>query len=131
MTDHRNFRSTYLVKVGINKIEEKKSLEILLKEYPLDLMKLRQFCLKFQIPVTYRLHLWKVLLGRNTMFMLLFNSLLLMLAGDINPGPPTTVKKSTPKYLCTVCDRSFRSNIKAVSCDNYELWTHINCCHMD
>ena len=74
MTDHRNFRSTYLVKVGINKIEEKKSIEILLKEYPLDLMKLRQFCLKFQIPVTYRLHLWKVLLGRNTMFMLFFNS---------------------------------------------------------
>ena len=59
-------------------------------------------------------------------------SLLLMLAGDINqnPGPPTTVKR-TPKYPCTVCDKGVRSNSKAVSCDNCELWTHINCCHMD
>ena len=59
-------------------------------------------------------------------------SLLLMLAGDINPNPgtPTTVKR-TPKYPCTVCDRGVRSNSKAVSCDNCELWTHINCCHMD
>ena len=46
------------------------------------------------------------------------------------PGPPTTVKR-TPKYPCTVCDRGVRSNSKAVSCDNCELWTHINCCHMD
>ena len=53
-----------------------------------------------------------------------------MLAGDINPNPPTTVKR-TPKYPCTVCDRGVRSNSKAVSCDNCELWTHINCCHMD
>ena len=55
-----------------------------------------------------------------------------MLAGDINPnpGPPTTVKR-TPKYPCTVCDRGDRSNSKAVSCDNCELWTHIKCCHVD
>ena len=59
-------------------------------------------------------------------------SLLLMQAGDINlnPGLPTTVKR-TPRYPCTVCDRGVRSNSKAVSCDNCELWTHINCCHMD
>ena len=59
-------------------------------------------------------------------------SLLLMLAGDINPtpGPPTTVRR-TPKYPCTVRDRGVRSNSKAVACDNCELWTHINCCHID
>ena len=64
MTDIRNFRSNYLGKVGIKKVEEKKSIEILLKECPLDLSKLKSFCLKFQIPVTYRLHIWKVLLGK-------------------------------------------------------------------
>ena len=53
-----------------------------------------------------------------------------MLAVDINPGPPTTVKRTT-KYPCTVCDRGVSSNSKPVSCDNCELWTHINCCHMD
>ena len=63
MADQRNFRSSYLGKVGIKGVEEKKSLEILLGEQPYDLNKLLQFCLRFPVPATHRLELWKVLLG--------------------------------------------------------------------
>ena len=64
MADTRNFRSSYLEKVGIKTVEEKKSLEILLKEHPLDTLKLSQFMLRFPIPTSFRLLLWKVLLGK-------------------------------------------------------------------
>lgn len=63
MTEQRNFRSAYLEKVGIKGVEEKKSLEILLKEQPLDIIKLNQFCIRFPVPASYRPYLWKVLLG--------------------------------------------------------------------
>ncbi|ELU09969.1 hypothetical protein CAPTEDRAFT_171622 [Capitella teleta] len=63
MADVRNFRSSYLEKVGIKGIEEKKSLEIILKEQPIDLEKLSQFCLRFTIPSAYRNLVWKILLG--------------------------------------------------------------------
>lgn len=62
-TDERNFRSTYYEKVGFKGVEEKKSLEILLKEKPLDKVKLKQFCLRFTVPAIYRNLLWKILLG--------------------------------------------------------------------
>lgn len=62
-TDERNFRSAYYEKVGFRSVEEKKSLEILLKDKPLDKSKLRQFCLRFSVPATYRNLLWKLLLG--------------------------------------------------------------------
>lgn len=62
-TDERNFRTYYYEKFGIGGVEEKKSLEILLKERPLNTGKLRQFCLRFQVPAMYRIHLWKVILG--------------------------------------------------------------------
>ncbi|XP_044727631.1 TBC1 domain family member 7, partial [Chrysoperla carnea] len=61
-TDERNFRSTYYEKVGFKGVEEKKSLEILLKEKPLDKVKLKQFCLRFTVPAIYRNLLWKILL---------------------------------------------------------------------
>ncbi|CAD1479054.1 unnamed protein product, partial [Heterotrigona itama] len=48
--------------VGFRSVEEKKSLEILLKERPLDKAKLKQFCLRFTVPAKYRNFLWKVLL---------------------------------------------------------------------
>lgn len=64
MADERNFRTYYYEKFGISGIEEKKSLEILLKEKPLDLCKLRQFCLRFQVPAMYRIYMWKVILGK-------------------------------------------------------------------
>ncbi|KAG5885156.1 hypothetical protein JTB14_037605 [Gonioctena quinquepunctata] len=61
--DERNFRSAYYEKVGFRNVEEKKSLEILLKDKPLDRGKLKQFCLRFSVPATYRSLVWKVLLG--------------------------------------------------------------------
>ncbi len=64
MADHRNFRSAYLEKVGIKGVEEKKSIEILLKEQALDTKKLEQFCLRFVLPISYRILLWKILLGK-------------------------------------------------------------------
>ncbi|XP_003701420.1 TBC1 domain family member 7 [Megachile rotundata] len=62
MTDERNFRSSYYEKVGFRSVEEKKSLEILLKDRPFDKAKLKQFCLRFTVPVIYRNFLWKILL---------------------------------------------------------------------
>lgn len=61
--DERNFRSAYYEKVGFRSVEEKKSLEILLKDKPLDRQKLKQFCLRFTVPSAYRNLLWKLLLG--------------------------------------------------------------------
>lgn len=64
-TDERNFRSYYYEKVGFRGVEEKKSLEILLKDKPLDLIKLKQFCLRFPVPTLHRNKVWKILLGRH------------------------------------------------------------------
>ena len=62
-TDERNFRSSYYEKVGFRSVEEKKSLEILLKDKSLDKVKLQQFCLRFTVPGMYRNLIWKVLLN--------------------------------------------------------------------
>ncbi|PSN44323.1 hypothetical protein C0J52_09284 [Blattella germanica] len=63
-TDERNFRSSYYEKVGFRSVEEKKSLEILLKDNKsLDKVKLQQFCLRFTVPGIYRNLVWKVLLN--------------------------------------------------------------------
>ncbi|KAI5641078.1 rab-GTPase-TBC domain-containing protein [Phthorimaea operculella] len=62
MGDERNFRSSYYEKVGCRGVEEKKSLEILMKEKPWDKVKLKQFCLRFTVPAAYRNLVWKVLL---------------------------------------------------------------------
>ncbi|CAK9808205.1 TBC1 domain family member 7 [Anthophora quadrimaculata] len=62
MADERNFRSSYYEKVGFRSVEEKRSLEILLKERPFDKAKLKQFCLRFTVPAIYRNFLWKILL---------------------------------------------------------------------
>ncbi|XP_059468339.1 TBC1 domain family member 7 [Neocloeon triangulifer] len=61
--DERNFRSSYYEKVGFRSVEEKKSLEILLKEKSLDKAKLNHFCLRFPVPGIHRSYLWKLLLG--------------------------------------------------------------------
>ena len=80
--DERNFRSYYYEKVGFRGVEEKKSLEILMKDKPLDVIKLKQFSLRFPVPAIHRNRVWKVLLGvyasqyNNTGLNLLFyNSL--------------------------------------------------------
>ncbi|KAF6345801.1 TBC1 domain family member 7 [Rhinolophus ferrumequinum] len=59
----RNFRSVYYEKVGFRGVEEKKSLEILLKDDRLDIEKLRTFSQRFPLPSMYRALVWKVLLG--------------------------------------------------------------------
>ncbi|XP_023679256.1 TBC1 domain family member 7 isoform X1 [Paramormyrops kingsleyae] len=59
----RNFRSAYYEKVGFRGVEEKKSLEILLKDNPLDVEKLCTFSQRFPLPSMYRIHVWKVQLG--------------------------------------------------------------------
>lgn len=64
-TDDRNFRSAYYEKVGCRSVEERKSLEILLKEKPLNRPKLKQFCLSFTVPAVYRNLLWNILLGKG------------------------------------------------------------------
>ncbi|KAJ6638197.1 TBC1 domain family member 7 [Pseudolycoriella hygida] len=67
-TDERNFRSTYYEKVGCRSVEEKRSLEILLKEKPLNRTKLKQFCLRFTVPSVHRALLWNLLLGLAPVF---------------------------------------------------------------
>lgn len=49
MEDGRNFRSIYYEKVGCRSVEEKKSLEILLKENPVFKNKLLQFLKLFSV----------------------------------------------------------------------------------
>ncbi|KAG8520646.1 TBC1 domain family member 7 [Galemys pyrenaicus] len=62
----RNFRSVYYEKVGFRGVEEKKSLEILLKDDRLGefhIEKLCTFSQRFPLPSMYRALVWKVLLG--------------------------------------------------------------------
>ncbi|NWQ95761.1 TBCD7 protein, partial [Burhinus bistriatus] len=62
----RNFRSVYYEKVGFRGVEEKKSLEILLKDDRLGKLislKLCTFSQRFPLPSMYRILVWKVLLG--------------------------------------------------------------------
>ena len=61
----RNFRSHYYDKVGFRTVEEKKSIESLLKEQPMKHEKLAQFCVRFGLPAMYRLYVWKILLGKS------------------------------------------------------------------
>lgn len=53
----------YYEKVGFRGVEEKKSLEILLKDDRWDIEKLCTFCQRFPLPSMYRILVWKVLLG--------------------------------------------------------------------
>ena len=62
--EERNFRSYYYEKFGFRVVEEKKSVEILLKEQTVSIEKLKQFCLRFSVPTVYRVHVWKILLGK-------------------------------------------------------------------
>ena len=46
MGSERNFRSYYYEKMGFRGVEEKKSLDILLRERPIDLDRIHNFCLR-------------------------------------------------------------------------------------
>jgi len=63
MGSEKNFRSHYYEKVGFRGVEEKKSLDLLLGERPLDLDRIHNFCLRFPLPGIYRAQVWQLLLG--------------------------------------------------------------------
>jgi len=63
MGSERNFRSYYYEKMGFRGVEEKKSLDILLRERPIDLDRIHNFCLRFPLPGIYRIQVWQLLLG--------------------------------------------------------------------
>jgi len=69
MEDTRNFRSIYYEKVGCRSVEEKKSLEILLKENPVNLPKLKQFLKLFSVPSIQRSLLYSLALGVYPIYM--------------------------------------------------------------
>jgi len=59
----RNFRSHYYEKVGFRGVEEKKSLDLILADVPVDLEKLQNFCLRLAVPGINRSTVWRILLG--------------------------------------------------------------------
>jgi TBC1 domain family member 7 len=69
MEDARNFRSIYYEKVGCRSVEEKKSLEILLKENPVNLPKLKQFLKLFAVPSLQRSIIYNVVLNVYPVYM--------------------------------------------------------------
>lgn len=62
-TEDRNFRCGYYEKVGFGGIDEKKSLEILLREKPQDLLaRLAQLASRYSLSSVQRKHVWQLLL---------------------------------------------------------------------
>ncbi|KAG0717038.1 TBC1 domain family member 7 [Chionoecetes opilio] len=65
MGDEKNFRSQFYKKykkVGLREVEEKRALEALLKEQPLDVVRLATFCCRSAVPAAHRHLVWKLLL---------------------------------------------------------------------
>ena len=63
--EQKNFRSQYYKKVGFHGVDERKTLELLLNEDPINLNKLKNFALQFSIPSFDRILVWKFMLGKN------------------------------------------------------------------
>ena len=61
--DDRNFRSHYYEKVGFRGVDERKALELLWQDDPLNLEKFSNFALKHSLPFCDRLSVWKVILS--------------------------------------------------------------------
>lgn len=61
--DQSNFRTQYYKKFGLGSCEEKKSIENLLNEHPLNIDKLKHFCQFSPLPAVYRVTVWKYVLG--------------------------------------------------------------------
>ena len=62
--DDKNFRSKLIEKVGIRGVEERKTLEKLWQEDPLNVDKITNFALEYSLPTCERLQVWKVILGK-------------------------------------------------------------------
>lgn len=58
-----NFRMLYYDTLGLKNVNQKKTLELLLAEDPLNQDKLRSFSEQFILPAIYRSLVWRVLLG--------------------------------------------------------------------
>ncbi|KAL9979367.1 hypothetical protein ACROYT_G017021 [Oculina patagonica] len=61
--DGRNFRAFYYDTLGLRNVEQRKALEILLKDDPIDVERISTFSTRFSLPAVYRTHVWKVILG--------------------------------------------------------------------
>ncbi|XP_020631747.1 TBC1 domain family member 7-like isoform X2 [Orbicella faveolata] len=61
--DGRNFRAFYYDTLGLRNVEQRKALEILLKDDPIDVERISTFSTRFSLPAVYRNHVWKVILG--------------------------------------------------------------------
>ena len=70
--DQRNFRSQYYEKVGFRGVDERKTLELLLNEDPINLQKLQNFALQFSIPSFDRIIVWKYMLGKHIRYLTRF-----------------------------------------------------------
>lgn len=63
MVDERNFRSQFYGRVGLHEVEEKRAVEALLKEHPLNGKKFAHFAQRSVVPTAYRNLVWKLMLG--------------------------------------------------------------------
>ena len=57
-------------------------------------------------------------------------SLLLMLAGDINPNPGPSKAKPNVKYPCQICYRAAKRGQDCIACDSCNGWFHKTCLGM-
>ena len=62
MNDNRNFRLLYYEHLGLHNVEQKKALDQLLNEDPINKEKLKIFSEEFVLPSTMRPFVWKLLL---------------------------------------------------------------------
>ena len=60
--DEGNFRSHYYGKVGFKGVDDRKTLELLLSEDPINVYRCAHFAFKCSVPGERRLTLWKALL---------------------------------------------------------------------
>ena len=62
LNDNRNFRLLYYEHLGLHNVEQKKALDQLLTEDPINKDKLKIFSEEFVLPSTMRPFVWKLLL---------------------------------------------------------------------
>ncbi|XP_068241516.1 TBC1 domain family member 7 [Palaemon carinicauda] len=63
MGDEKNFRSQFYGKVGLLEVEEKRAIEALLRETPLNGKEFSNFARRSIVPVAYKNLVWKLMLG--------------------------------------------------------------------
>ena len=64
----RNFRAHYYEKVGFRGVDERRTLDTLLREDPVSQSKCACFSLNCSVPADRRLLLWKLVCGKRTLF---------------------------------------------------------------